>query len=101
MSVLAVQQVFRVCADLVGVAAVRVGEYPQGAALRCVLVAAGLALGGGNVAALPGMRRVVLTEGGVCLRRKCPGGAKAQAQGQSGGDAQNPFFHFMLPRLLY
>jgi len=87
MDVLAVQQVFRIRANLVIIAAVRIGECPQGVALVRMLMAAGLTLAGGDVAAVLRMRRVVLTEGGVCLRRKCPGGTKAQAQGQSGDDA--------------
>ncbi len=101
MSVLAVQQVFRIRANLVGVAAVRVREYPQGVALVRMLMAAGLTLAGGDVAALLRMRRVVLTEGGVRFRRQRPCGTKAQAQGQSGDDADNPSFHSVLPRLLY
>ena len=75
MDVLAVQQVFRIRANLVIIAAVRIGERPQGVAPRCVLVAAGLALGGGGLAAVLRMLPVMGTEGGVCLRRQHPGGA--------------------------
>ena len=87
MDVLAVQQVFRIRADLVIIAAVRIGECPQGVALVRMLMAAGLTLGRDGVAAVLRMRRVVLTEGGVRFRRKRPGRAQAQAQGQSGDDA--------------
>ena len=75
MDVLAVQQVLRICANLVIIAAVRIGECPQGVALVRMLMAAGLTLAGGDVAAVLRMRRVVLTEGGVRLRRQRPGGA--------------------------
>ena len=46
MSVLAVQQVFRIRANLVIIAAVRIGERPQGVALVRMLMAAGLTLAG-------------------------------------------------------
>ena len=59
-----------------------------GIALVSVLVAAGLTLGGSNVAALPGMLPVVGAEGGVRFRRKRPGRAKVQAQGQGGENAE-------------
>ena len=47
----AVQRVLRVRADLIIISTVRMGESPLGIALRCVLVAAGLALAGGDEAA--------------------------------------------------
>ena len=87
MSVLAVQQVFRIRANLVIIAAVRIGERPQGVALVRMLMAAVAALGGRDVAAVLRMLPVMGTERGVRLRRKRPGRAQAQAQGQSGDDA--------------
>ncbi len=95
MAVMAVQQVFRVRTDLVIIAAVRVGKDALRVALRRVPVAAVVALGGGGVAAVLGMRRVMVTKPGVrlTLHRERPGGAKAQAQGQSGDDTQNSALH--------
>ena len=46
MDVLAVQQVLRICANLVIIAAVCIGERPQGVALVRMLMAAVVALGG-------------------------------------------------------
>ena len=87
MDVLALQQIFRIRANLVIIAAVRIGERPQGVALVRMLVAAVAALGGRDVAAVLRMLPVMGTERGVRLRRQRPCGAKAQAQGQSGDDA--------------
>ena len=64
-----------------------------GIALVCVFVGTGLALGGGGIAAVLCMFRVMFTERRAGLRRQRPGGAKAQAQGQSGEGTQNSAFH--------
>lgn len=66
-----------------------------GIAILRVLMAARLALGGGGVAAVRRMLPVMVTK--PCVRltlyRERLGGAKAQAQGQSGDDTQNSAFH--------